>query len=1016
MSTPLTNLHRFIAGHFDREELRTLCFNLGVDYDSLPSEGKAGKARELILWVGRRREFDQLLATLRQSRPDPFDRAGLSVDPAAVEALYVALPAFEAGAAPSRQRTEDHHIAQADRGGIAIVGDQNIIYQGVEVRIPVKDAVQLHRAALRAQLETDAQRRWGGMSVYIQEEGASLPIQTSPYQTGQLGPRQNLLQLLHTAGRLLVLGEPGTGKTVALERLAWELCEGSEPAVPVLIRLFHYAGAPLVEWVRVFLQKTGHLRLDDERALNAFLREGDARCFFLFDGLNEVPPPYRDRLVSELVRWMAAYPRHPVILTGRSQDELWQRLRAEVGQAVVVLPIGDEQAQNYLAAHLGERGQSLYGQLDRKLQELARTPLILWLIKEDGVAGEDVPGNRGELYASFVKRMLRRDTERRVDVEIPDRVKQDVLIDLAYHLGQEQRLSCLRDEAVEVAARRMDGDLGRAEQVIGTCGRHGLLAGEDEIWFAPHQTVQEHFAARALKERAEREWQLGRWERLRRAGRRVLTGDEVGLARLAKDDWWMETFVQLAGLVDDADRLAREVARVNPWLAWWCVEEGRGVEAETREMVETHSVQILESEWWARDRHRAVAALARMRSERAAKPLLGVAAGPGSSEVVGLAVQGLVELGEAARSLVADTLAGEDQHLWNAALHYLRAQPDDPLWAEIPQQMWDRLWDVKDRRRAVVSLTRMRSERAVKPLLRAAGDKDAEVAELAVQALVELGEVARSTVVDALDRPVPRERAAAGHVLAILGDNRDLDELVTVPAGPFLMGSSDADRMADENEKPQHEVTLPAFKIGKYPVTNAQYLRFVEATRHGWWDKGHPPERANQPAVGVSWYDARAYCAWLTEVWRTEGIIVPDEVVRLPTEAEWEKAARGSDSRRYPWGDDSDPKRANYRGTGVDNLSAVGCFPGGVSPYGCLDMAGNVWEWTQSQYKVYPYDPLDGRENLEAGDRVGRVLRGGAFRNNVRYIRCACRGGDYPDLRDWNRGFRVVAAPFSPLL
>jgi len=230
----------------------------------------------------------------------------------------------------------------AGAGGVAVGRDVhgdvtviNVTYQDTPVAIPSSQAVSEHRAALRDRLEKDACQRWGGMGLYIQEEGATLPIEASPYQTGQLGPRQNLLHTLHAADRLLVLGEPGSGKTVALERLAWELCGGPQPAVPVLIRLFRYDGEPLGEWVRSFLQETGHLRLDDEQALAAFFQEGQTRCFLLFDGLNEVPPGLRDRLVGELVRWMKAHPHHPTILTSRAQDELWRRLRDEVQAAVV---------------------------------------------------------------------------------------------------------------------------------------------------------------------------------------------------------------------------------------------------------------------------------------------------------------------------------------------------------------------------------------------------------------------------------------------------------------------------------------------------------------------------------------------------------------------------------------------------------------------------------------------------------------------------------------------------------
>jgi formylglycine-generating enzyme required for sulfatase activity len=293
-----------------------------------------------------------------------------------------------------------------------------------------------------------------------------------------------------------------------------------------------------------------------------------------------------------------------------------------------------------------------------------------------------------------------------------------------------------------------------------------------------------------------------------------------------------------------------------------------------------------------------------------------------------------------------------------------------------------------------------------------------------------------------LGRLSPRERADAGQTLAVLGDPRDLSELVDVPVGPFLMGSSEADEMADDREKPQHELTLPAFKMGKYAVTNAQFAAFVAAggyeerrywiedgwkrkEREGWKgprDSGTPFNLPNHPVMGVSWYEALAYCRWLTETWRAEGIITPDEVVRLPTEAEWEKAARGSGGRRYPWGDEWDETRCNNGYLDLGTTCAVGIFPGGASPYGCLDMAGNVDEWTSSlwgedwqepEFK-YPYDPSDGRENLEAGDRVRRVLRGGAFYNNERNTRCSYRYRNFPDYRYVVYGFRVVAAPSPP--
>jgi len=790
---------------------------------------------------------------------------------------------------------------------------------------PTPAAVARHRAALRHRLETDASARWGGMSIYIQEEGATLPIHASPYQTGRLGPGQNLLDLLRAARRLLVLGEPGSGKTVSLERIAWELCDGPEPVVPVLVPLFHYEGASLAEWVRATLRETGHLNLADDQALTAFLgQDALARCFFLFDGLNEVPPAYRDRLAGELARWIAAHPHHPVVLTSRPQDELWRRLRSNVDEALVVQPIAGDDARAYLVAHLGERGEELYARLGERLQEMARTPLILWLIKEAGEAGESVPGNRGELHARFVSRMLRWDTDRHMDAEIPERIKRRALTELAYRLGLAQRLSCRRDEAVKIVARQVRED--QADGVVAACARHGLLAGEDTVWFAPHQTVQEHFAALALQEVAEREWGLSGWARLRRAARRALSGKEEGLAALAADDWWAETFVQLAGLVDDADLVALEVARVNPWLAWRCVEEGRGVAQQTREVVADRSVRLLESKRLT-DRRRAVGALAQVRSERVVQPLFRAATDP-DAEVSGLALQALAELGEAVRPVASEALRGTNRRLWYAALRYLGGRPDDPLWADVPDRVWE----------------------------------------------------------EVLGQP-----------------------MVWVPPGPFLMGSDRArDPQAYDDERPQHQVTLPGYWIGRYPVTVAQFRAFVEASGHRPADPDSLKGPDDHPVVYVTWYDALAFCRWLSE---RAGL-----PVTLPSEAQWEKAARGTHGRIYPWGDEPpDETRCNFADSDRGTTPVGHYSPQGDSPYGCADMAGNVWEWTRSLWGEvwekpdfgYPYDPRDGREDLEAGREVRRVLRGGVFVDDERTVRCACRDRDDPRYCFGDYGFRL---------
>lgn len=243
-------------------------------------------------------------------------------------------------------------------------------------------------------------------------------------------------------------------------------------------------------------------------------------------------------------------------------------------------------------------------------------------------------------------------------------------------------------------------------------------------------------------------------------------------------------------------------------------------------------------------------------------------------------------------------------------------------------------------------------------------------------------------------------------------------ELVRVPAGIFLMGTSDgqigqlralfewAKDISFDTEQPQHRIHLPAYQIGRYPINNAQYAAFVQATDRDAprnWPGGHVPgDRADHPVTDVTWHDAQAYVAWLRQ--RT------GPQYRLPTEAEWEKAARGPDSRIWPWGSrPPDQNRCNFDRQAGDTMPAGRHSPQGDSPYGCADMAGNVWEWCQSLYKPYPYQAGDGREDLQADGR--RVLRGGSFIGSPRSVRCALRSWDLPGDCDGNVGFRVVVAP-----
>lgn len=270
---------------------------------------------------------------------------------------------------------------------------------------------------------------------------------------------------------------------------------------------------------------------------------------------------------------------------------------------------------------------------------------------------------------------------------------------------------------------------------------------------------------------------------------------------------------------------------------------------------------------------------------------------------------------------------------------------------------------------------------------------------------------------------------------------------VEIPAGPFRMGSDKTkDRLAFDEEvwparpaaggfwpfpstrpasgtgHPQQSpgtIDVPTFHLARYPVTVAQFRVFVEATGFKLDNDDGLKFEPERPFVVVTWNEALEYCRWLERT-LGESDATPDTLKRLlasghhvglPSEAEWEKAARGSDGRIYPWGDTIDPSRANYIDTRLERTSPVGAFPTGASPYGILDMSGNVWEWTRSLSKRYPYGPADGREGLTA--KAARVVRGGSFSNPHPNVRAAYRLNLVPDNRYYNLGFRVVVSRSS---
>jgi formylglycine-generating enzyme required for sulfatase activity len=698
----------------------------------------------------------------------------------------------------------------------------------------------------------------------------------------------------------------------------------------------------------------------------------------LLDGLDEVPMAGRRRqcLLEAIADLATALPpgRGRVVVTARPYAYADPEWRLPGFETLVLAPFSDEQVQHFVTrwyravrpamgwdeALAQDRAGQLQGALGERpyLADLATRPLLLTLMATLHTSWGQLPQDRADLYEETVKLLLSRwqrmrevkgpDGETVVEPGIAEVLAADetavraALHHLAFqvHEGQaegedrEARPADIREEEVLLALTPLLKQGVAPHTLLRYLEmRAGLLVGRAPgVYAFPHRSFQEYLAACHLADGAEFAAEL-----------RKRVWSDPG--------WWREVFLMGVGKAKQGG-LGNAVHVVNT-----LVPEGP---REVKEKTEQH--------WQAAT----------------------------------LAGQALLDL------RFPDQAEGKPD--FSAVLKRVRR------------------WLVALLETPGVMTPRQRA---------AAGD-----------VLSQLGDPRPGVgVIIAEGPPSPehRERGTGGEGLVpdILW--------VEIPAGPFLMGSPEGDEQAWDDERPQHTLDLPAFLIARYPITNAQYRPFVEAggydeprfwTEEGWaWRNGeldpdflpldvmedeefkrryidwvtgrtvversrpyywnHPRwGLANRPVVGVTWYEALAYCRWLTEALQNSGDArLPhpsDSIVRLPSEAEWEKAARGTGGHRWPWGDEWQEHAANTKEAGIEETSTVGAFPDGASPYGVMDVAGNVWEWTRSKWGLssvarpdyaYPYDPDDGREGQSGLD--WRVVRGGSwnFNEGIRPLR-----------------------------
>lgn len=713
------------------------------------------------------------------------------------------------------------------------------------------------------------------------------------YETGPQIKRIKLNNLREGVDKypcIILLGNPGSGKTTALEHLAYELA--NEPnRLPLPLRLSEFGPGMTVEaFIRqswIGSEQSGYWAMPQLAAnLDSYLEQG--KLFLLFDALNEMPHEnYKQRVLALrhfIDRWSANGNRFLVTCRVLDYGEELSGL-----QRIEIQPLTDEQIRSWLQNELPQVWQQLWQQLaesedsHRRLLELARNPYLLTMMidiyAEDGKLSQE----RAGLMRRFTQILVdwakaKCPPEEWLDAEVQAEVLAVMAFEMQKRAGFGSMIKTERVKAVLPNHIQLDqawpAVTVSADRVLSLAASAHLIEmpGDRSSVRFYHQLLQEYFAARELLKRdltsLQDYWcwpwletEMPLW---------VRPEENEGPLPPPPPTGWEETTILASGLAaENDDQLVQTLNRVNPVLAGRCLYKGQA------------------------------------------------------------------KVDKATQKAVIDALLA------------ILAQPEVAL----------------------------------------------------------------------------RVRIAASEVLGDLGDPR-LGQLVTVPAGEFVMGSNNG----GDNEKPQHRVYLPDYQIGKYPVANAEFTAFIEAggyLERRWWTEVGWTRRTNQnwtepffwynsnltkpnqPVVGVTWYGAVAYCHWLSAE--------TGHTYRLPTEAEWEKAARGTDGRIYPWGNtfEANQLNADEGEQKVKTTSCVGIYPTGVSPWGAYDCAGNVWEWCATKGgKPYPYDVEEDEWAAKyLAGKYNRMLRGGSWYSRSELARNTFRYEFWIDFWDFQDGFRVWYSP-----
>jgi len=878
-----------------------------------------------------------------------------------------------------RQPQPAVHIERDARQSVIVVGSGNVVGSGSQVRFAAADlgvlgALQRQADPLRCEeiylarfVLNETYARWS--RGYLPLKGMLTPaLRLSDREDQGLSPagvpledvRQALTE--HSKPRLVILGEPGAGKTTTLHCLAFDLaCERLRDPLrgklPLRADLFNFIGDRLPSEFLKAEWETSGLQEPYGQAV------AQGQVCFLLDGVNQMP--YHD-LAGRIERWAdwagdKLPPGNWAVFTCRTADYMPTLRLPEVR----IQSLDPGRMRRYFELRFGpQRAPELWHEFEQRLhagddrfERLARNPFMLSLLTDRCEEGQSLTGSRARLMDDLARRLVGRELEQGRQ---PEALTAHPRITLPAEMEALSRLAFAmqaRGEGTGLArvdaARVRLGDAGQAPLALdvvldlavdATVLEQSEGDGEAAVYSFYHHLLQEYFAARELwrrfraGERLARYWRVP-WRTWQFLPKRLQPGERVEPPPVTR---WDETVVMAAALAgQDAVRFVAAVREGNLPLAGRCLAEVRGERAELAALVEQVQGALLA-------RQRSPSAHLRARID------------------AGLA---LGELGHP--DLRPQPFEFEGRTVW-AILPSLQAVPAGPFVRGSERAERDAYPDEYTAERSMTlpgyAIGRYPVTNAEYALfVRSGGYRDERWWS-------EAGRQWRQGGPD----------AHAGPIGDWLGFRALLRERNVEQIARRLNWRPQELRYWQEMvQLSEEEARERARQVFERPFDRPAY----------WDDRelGSP----GRPVVGVNWYEAAAYCRWLSAVSGRE--------FRLPTEAEWEKAARGTDGRAYPWGDRFDPALCNTVESHVYTTTPVGLYAGGVSPYGLFDAAGNVWEWTGDWYQMY----AGGEPSDDFGERY-RVVRGGSWARDRGYARCAYRNWFVPVNFGYSMGLRVV--------